>query len=219
MDTYVALNDLWVRALLLASLLNIPLDDQIIWNSDLLEQIHRAPPATSQRAHDKTSRHPSDFLLALLQRSLDVVDEQPFIRIRLHARESLRGFLQLMTPSLDSQRSARESSMEAKRRDSPSHLVRQELKIQQRAPSARKPRQHVLPSTLAFIAMRKLDVSVFQRERLFWQFLETDDQVVCGRGRPAAFRDEGCAYLAELFVVEDSEGGTLDVDWVAGFEE
>ena len=124
-----------------------------------------------------------------------------------------------MRPSLDGERRARESSVEAKGRDSASALVLQKLEVVEGAAAAREACQDVGPAALALVAMRKLHVRVLERERLLGELLEPDDDVV-GRGRgPAALGDQGRAYIGEFGVVEDAQGAAFNVDGVAGVEE
>ena len=80
-------------------------------------------------------------------------------------------------------------------------------------------REDILPATLAFVAVRELDVRVLERELVFGEFFEADDYVVLRSVDPGAFGDEGCADGGEFGVLEDAFGGVLDIDLVACIEE
>ena len=68
--------------------------------------------------------------------------------------------------------------------------------------------------------MRKGDVNVFQRERVFvLELLEADDDVVGRGGGPGSFVDERGACVGEVCVVEDADGAAFDVDGEAVFDE
>lgn len=72
-----------------------------------------------------------------------------------------------MRPGLYSESGAGKSSVEAESRDTSSRVVLQELEVVESAAAAGEASQHVLPATLAFVAVGELHVCVFEGEGLF----------------------------------------------------
>lgn len=125
----------------------------------------------------------------------------------------------LPCPRLQRQRRARITRMVPKRRDPPL-LALEEFHIIQHPPSPGVAAEHILPAALLLVAVRERDVDVFQREGvLVLEFLEADDDVVRGGGGPGSFIDERGAGVGEVGVVEDADGGPLDADGEAVFDE
>jgi len=150
----------------LGRLLNIPLDDLVVRNADLLEQIYGSTTTSSKRTHDEASRHTANLLGSLLHRGFDVVDQQTLVRIWLDTVQTDLVLHYLSRPCLDRKRGASESSVETKSRDSSASLILQELEVEKSAVAARESGKHVLPSTLALVAVCELNVGVLERECL-----------------------------------------------------
>lgn len=71
------------------------------------------------------------------------------------------------------------------------HIISEELQVQQKTISARPPAQNLLPATLLLVAVSESDVDMLQREFLFRQLLQTQNDSVLGRILdPRAFRNE-----------------------------
>lgn len=68
-------------------------------------------------------------------------------------------------------------------------------------------------------AVGKLNMNVLEREILLLQLLQANNDVLLGSIDPAVLRHQGGASLLELLIVEDSLGGALNVDDVAGLDE
>jgi hypothetical protein len=125
---------------------------------------------------------------------------------------------------LDGKSSANKAGVVAKRSHAPACCVLEELEVIQRASTAGKPRQDLLPAALLLVAVRKVDKGVLERKLVFGQFLQADDDAVLGCRLVSAFLDERRAGLLELLVLEDARivgvlGAALDEHWVAGVEE
>jgi hypothetical protein len=72
--------------------------------------------------------------------------------------------------------------------------------------------------------MREVNKCVLERELVFGQLLQSDDDPVLGRRLVCAFLDQRRTCLLELLVFEDASivwilGAALDQDWVASVEE
>lgn len=105
------------------------------------------------------------------------------------------------------------------RRNSSACIVCQEFQVKQCSSTLRKTAQNFFPTPLSFIAVRELNVCMFEREFIFRKFFETDYDVVCGGVFPGSFWDEGCANSFEFRVVEDAFRGVFNVDFVACVDE
>ena len=62
-------------------------------------------------------------------------------------------------------------------------------------------------------------MNVLEGEILLLQLLQANNDVLLGGIDPAVLRHQGGASLLELLIVENTLGGTLDVDNVAGLDE
>ena len=114
--------------------------------------------------------------------------------------------------------------MVTERSNAPARLVLQKLEVIEHTAAAGEPGEDLLPAALLLVAMRKVDHCVLERPVLLGQLLQADDDVVLGRLRPRALRDESRAGLLELVILEDAlvvgvGGAALDVDLVAGVEQ
>ena len=68
-------------------------------------------------------------------------------------------------------------------------------------------------------AVSELNMNVLEREFLLQQLLQANNDVLLGGIDPAVLRHQGGASLLELLIVENSLGGALDVDDIAGLDE
>lgn len=126
----------------------------------------------------------------------------------------------LPVPCLHSKRSACETSVVTKRRYTPALVVLQELKIEQCTAAAREPAQDRLPSCLVLVAVSELDVCVLQGKGfIFWELLETDNDMILRDIGPGALRHKRSANLLKVGVIEDADRAALNVDCVAGIDE
>ena len=86
----------------------------------------------------------------------------------------------------------------------------------QRSATTRESRKRTFPARLLLIAVRELDMGVFEGEVVFvGEFLEADDEVVSRGVGPGTLGNEGCAHGFELRVLEYADGTAFDVDGVA----
>lgn len=120
-----------------------------------------------------------------------------------------------MCPSLNSQCSTGESSVEAKGSHTTTLLILQELKVVQGTTTARETGENVVPTTLTLVAVCELHMCVLEGESLFGELLEADNDVFGGSVGPAALGHHVGADLLEFRVGEDAEAAAFDVDGVS----
>ncbi len=90
------------------------------------------------------------------------------------------GVSQLPGPVLDGESRASITGRETERSNTATGLVGKELQVQQETLTTVPAAQDILPATLLLVAMGKSNMDVLQREIIFGQLLEAQDNGVLG---------------------------------------
>jgi hypothetical protein len=112
---------------------------------------------------------------------------------------------QLPSPVLDGQCGTRITSRISEGSDSPSGIVREELKIEKSTTTTGPAAQNLLPTTLLLVTMRKGDMNMLKGEVILGELLETQDEgVLGGILHPRAFFDQLSSDLCDRDIRESS---------------
>lgn len=158
--------------------------------------------------------------LALLDGLLDVLNEEVLVLIaRDTGKRLVLAVLELPGPGQESESSTSETGVVAKRSNTATVLIFEELKIKKGAVTPGKTTKNGVPAALVLVAVGELNVSVLQGEVLLGQLLETNDDVVTRNVGPRSSRDERSTSALVLGVREDAQRRPLDIDGVASIDE
>ena len=120
-------------------------------------------------------------LLTSLDALLHGLNEEVLVGVRRLAGKRLTlGVSQLPGPVLDGESRASITSRETESSNTATRLVGKELQVQQETLTTVPAAQDILPATLLLVAVGKSNMDVLQREIIFGQLLEAQDNGVPG---------------------------------------
>lgn len=120
-------------------------------------------------------------LLTSLDALLHGLNEEVLVGVRdLTGKRLTLGVGQLPGPVLDGESRASITSRETESSNTATRLVGKELQVQQEALTTVPAAQDILPATLLLVAVGKSNMDVLQREIIFGQLLEAQDNGVLG---------------------------------------
>lgn len=120
-------------------------------------------------------------LLTGLDALLHGLNEEVLVGVRdLTEKRLTLGVSQLPGPVLDGESRASITSRETERSNTATGLVGKELQVQQETLTTVPAAQDILPATLLLVAVGKSNMDVLQREIIFGQLLEAQDNGVLG---------------------------------------
>jgi hypothetical protein len=212
------LSRLLVRWMRRYSGLVVAYDD--VFEASTNAEVDGATTTTTERTDDEDARVVASLGLALLDSLLDVLDEKVLVLIARHAGQRLvLAVLELPGPGQERESSTSETGVVAKRSNTPTVLIFEELKVKKSAVSLVETTENGVPATLVLVAVCELDVGVLQGEVLLGELLEANDDVVLGNVGPRSSRDERSSSALVLGVREDAQRRTLDIDRVASIDK
>lgn len=120
-------------------------------------------------------------LLTSLDALLHGLNEEVLVGVRdLTGKRLTLGVGQLPGPVLDGESRASITSRETESSNTATRLVGKELQVQQETLTTVPAAQDILPATLLLVAVGKSNMDVLQREIIFGQLLEAQDNGVLG---------------------------------------
>lgn len=120
-------------------------------------------------------------LLTGLDALLHGLNEEVLVGVRdLTGKRLTLGVSQLPGPVLDGESRASITSRETESSNTATRLVGKELQVQQETLTTVPAAQDILPATLLLVAVGKSNMDVLQREIIFGQLLEAQDNGVLG---------------------------------------
>jgi hypothetical protein len=183
-------------------------------------EVDGATTATTESADDEDARVVASLGLALLDGLLDVLNEEVLVLIARDTGQRLvLAVLELPCPGQESESSTGETGVVAKRSNTATVFIFEELKVKESAVTPGETTENGVPAALVLVAVGELNVSVLQGEVLLGQLLETNDDVVTGNVGPRSSRDERSTSTLVLGVREDAQRRSLDIDRVASIDE
>jgi hypothetical protein len=198
--------------------LGVAYDD--VFETGTNTEVDGATTATTQSANNEDARVVARLGLALLDGLLDVFNEEVLVLIARDAGERLvLAVLELPGPGQESESSASETGVVAKRSNTATVLIFEELEVEESTIALVETTENGVPTALVLVAVCELDVGVLQGEVLLGQLLEANDDVILRNVGPRSSRDERSSSALVLGVREDAQRRTLDVDRVASIDE
>lgn len=136
---------------------------------------------STHRSNDKNRRVVASNLLTSLDALLHGLNEEVLVGVRdLTGKRLTLGVGQLPGPVLDGESRASITSRETESSNTATRLVGKELQVQQETLTTVPAAQDILPATLLLVAVGKSNMDVLQREIIFGQLLEAQDNGVLG---------------------------------------
>jgi hypothetical protein len=183
-------------------------------------EVDGATTATTEGTDDEDARVVTCLGLALLNSLLHVLNEEVLVLVARDTGQRLvLAVLELPCPGQESERSTSETGVVAKRSNTATVFIFEELKVKESAVTPGETTKNGVPAALVLVAVGELDVSVLQGEVLLGQLLETNDDVVTRNVGPRSSRDERSTSTLVLGVREDAQRRSLDIDRVASIDE